>query len=53
MLFEVKDGDRRLYWTEHVDLIPDKQTRKQMRATGLRLFLDGKPFSRKVEDISK
>lgn len=49
MLFEVKRGDQRLYWTEHAHLIPDKKTRKQMRAAGLRHFLDGKPLSETTE----
>lgn len=47
MIFEVKDGSRRLFWTECPNLIPDKQERKQLRAAGLRLLLDGKPFSEK------
>lgn len=46
-LFEVKDGTRRLFWTEHESCIPSREIRKQMRSVGLRLFLNGKPFLEK------
>lgn len=44
MLFEVKDGARRLCWTEHRAAIPSKTVRRQLRAAGYKIYLDGKPF---------
>lgn len=44
-MFEVKRGHQRLFWTEEKSCIPNKATRKQMRATGLRLYMNGKPFT--------
>lgn len=43
-VFEAKSGERVLFWTQRPEAIPRRKVRAAMRAAGLKLFLDGKPF---------
>jgi len=44
MLFEVKKDGKVYMSTKSEKCIPDKETRKQMRAAGYKLYKDGKVF---------
>ena len=53
MLFEVKNGKQRLFWSEHKECIETSEIRNSIRDAGLKIYLDGKIWPKETEKAKK